>query len=137
MFLVDRFSWLDEHGDGKMAVAVNASQNGRVIAVTITGKLERAHYDLFVPELEDLIATHGKIRMLVELKDFHGWTAGALWEDLKFDVKHFRDIERLAIVGETKWQKGMAWFCTPFTTAEIRYFDPSAAAEARQWIERA
>ena len=42
------------------------------------------------------------------MKDFHGWDAGALWEDIKFDLKHFSDIERVAMVGEKKWQKGMS-----------------------------
>jgi hypothetical protein len=68
---------------------------------------------------------------------FHGWTTGALWEDIKFDVKHFSDIERVAMVGEKKWQKGMSEFCRPFTTAKIRYFDHSEANAAREWAEAA
>lgn len=39
------------------------------------------------------------------------------------------------IAGENKWQKGMAVFCKPFTTATVRYFDHSQLPEARQWIE--
>jgi hypothetical protein len=57
-----------------------------------------------------------------------------LWEDIKFDVKHFRDIERLALVGEKKWEEGMATFCKPFTTAEVRYFDRAQVDDAREWI---
>ena len=56
--------------------------------------------------------------MFVVMHDFHGWTASAAWEDTKFGVRHFHDIERLAMVGETKWQHGMAIFCKPFTTAQ-------------------
>ena len=62
------------------------------------------------------------------------WTAGALWQDIKFDARHFSDIERMAIVGETKWQQGMAVFCKPFTAARIRYFDRPAIEEARGWL---
>jgi len=40
----------------------------------------------------------------------------------------------LAITGETKWEKGMAAFCKPFTTAKVRYFDHIRAAEARDWL---
>ena len=69
------------------------------------------------------------------MRDFHGWTAGALWEDIKFDVRHFRDIERLALVGEKKWEKGMAVFCKPFTTAKVRYFERAKADEARAWLQ--
>jgi hypothetical protein len=68
------------------------------------------------------------------MHDFHGWTAGALWEDIKFDARHFKDIERVALVGETKWQQGMAVFCKPFTAARIRYFDHAAIDQARAWL---
>lgn len=75
--------------------------------------------------------------MLVVMRDFHGWTAGALWADTKFAATHFRDIERLALVGETKWERGMAVFCKPFTTAEIRYFDSTKESDSRAWLATA
>ncbi len=68
------------------------------------------------------------------MHDFHGWMAGALWQDIKFDARHFADIERLAIVGEMKWQHGMAVFCKPFASAKVRYFDRPAIGQAREWL---
>ena len=53
----------------------------------------------------------------------------ALWDYLK----HFADIERLALVGERKWEAGMAMFCKPFTRATIRYFDDAQSDEAVRW----
>lgn len=117
-----------------MAVSVETGSDSTVV-VQVTGKLHKEDYEQFVPKLESLIQKHGKIRVLFEMHDFHGWDAGALWADVKFDMKHFRDIERLAIVGETKWEKGMATFCKPFTTAQIRYFDHANAGDARTWIK--
>ena len=102
--------------------------------VKLGGKLESKDYETLTPYVERLIAEHGKVDMLVILHDFHGWTAGALWEDLKFDYKHFGDIEKLAIVGETKWQEGMATFCKPFTSAAIKYFDDAEVDEAQRWV---
>jgi hypothetical protein len=75
--------------------------------------------------------------VLFDMTTLHGWDAGAMWEDIKFDFKHFADIERLAMIGEKKWQRGMATFCKPFTKAAIRYFDHADAAEARKWLEEA
>jgi hypothetical protein len=118
-----------------MALELNELQQGKILNVKLSGKLHKDDYQHFVPLVERLIGQHGKIRIMVELHDFHGWDMAALWEDLKFDVKHFKDIERLAIVGETKWEQGMATFCKPFTTADIRYFDVKDIAAARQWIE--
>ena len=108
---------------------------GKVTHVKVSGKLTKEAYETFVPVVDQQIKEHGKLRILFEMHDFHGWSAGALWEDLKFDFKHWKDIERLAIVGESKWEAGMAVFSKPFTAAKIQYFDHSKLVEAKSWIE--
>lgn len=116
---------------------IRVEASGDLVEVHVSGKLTRDMYEELVPAVERQIRQHGKLRMLLVLNDFHGWTAGALWEDMKFDLKHFSDIRRLAIVGETKWQKGMAVFCKPFTAAKIEYFPSSELEAARGWLAEA
>lgn len=120
-----------------MPVDLKEEDGGKLLYITMSGKLSAADYAKFTPEVERLIKQYGKIRILCHLHDFHGWELGALWEDIKFDVKHFGDIERLAMVGETKWQQGMASFCKPFTTAKIKYFDHTQLDEAKTWVQGA
>ncbi len=117
-----------------MAVKLTELSGGEILEVRVSGRLVRADYRQFVPRFEDMVKEHGRVRVLFEMVDFHGWETGALWDDIKFDLKHFADIERLALVGEKKWEKGMAAFCHPFTTAKIRYFDREAIEQARAWI---
>lgn len=117
-----------------MAITLEYENEGKILVIHASGKLSKEDYEHFVPEVNHLIAQHGKISMLFEMHDFHGWEAGALWQDTKFAFQHFRDIERLAVIGEKRWQKGMTLFCKPFTTAEIRYFDHDHAADARHWL---
>jgi hypothetical protein len=74
------------------------------------------------------------LRILVEMHDFHGWTAGGLWEEIKFDARHFSDVDRLALVGETRWQELLADLCRPFTTANVRFFGADEASAARAWL---
>ena len=59
---------------------------------------------------------------------------GALWEDIKCDFKHFSDREHVALLGDKKWEHGMAVFCKPFTTAKVRYFDEHRADQGSEWI---
>ena len=115
-------------------LAFHEDPNGKLIVVQLSGKLSKEDYEKFVPRVESAIKQNGKVRVLVQMHEFHGWELGALWEDMKFDMKHFADIERLALVGDSKWEAGMATFCKPFTTASIRYFDESKTAEAESWI---
>lgn len=120
-----------------MPIQIIEEDGGRRLVIHVSGRLEKTDYELFVPEFERLIRQHGKLRVLFEMRDFHGWEASAAWEDLKFGITHFSDIERLAMVGEKRWQHGMATFCKPFTKATVRYFDHAVAAEARTWLSEA
>ena len=120
-----------------MPIHINEPGDGHFLTVHVSGILSQADYVQFVPEFERLAGQHRKLRVLFDMSGFHGWETGALWEDIKFDLKHFADLERLAMVGEKKWQHGMATFCKPFTKAVIRYFDHAEAAEARKWLGEA
>ena len=117
-----------------MPIQLNEENGGKVLVVHVSGKLVKADYEHFVPEFERLIRQHGKLCLLFDMTGFHGWEASAAWEDFKFGIEHFADIERLAMVGEKQWQQGMAIFCKPFTKAMVRYFDHADAAEAQKWL---
>jgi hypothetical protein len=118
-----------------MALKVSEKDGGKQFEVTVEGKLTKKDYAVFVPKFEEAVKENGKLRVLFQMVDFHGWEAGAMWADIKFDLKHFKDIERLAMVGDKKWEKGMSVFCKPFTTAKIKYFDVSKLEDARDWLE--
>ena len=118
-----------------MTIRFVEENNGKLLAVHVSGKLVKTDYEQFVPAFERLLQQHGKLRLLFDMTGFHGWEASAAWEDTKFGIKHFADIERLAMIGEKTWQHGMAIFCKPFTTATVRYFDHADAAEARKWLD--
>ena len=120
-----------------MTIQISEDNGGKVFSVHVSGKLAKADYERFVPEFERLVQQHGKMRMMFDMTDFHGWEISALWEDTKFAMHHFDDIERIAMVGEKRWQQGMASFCKPFTKATIRYFDHADAAEAGKWLRAA
>ena len=119
-----------------MAVKISriTNEHPQYLEMKVSGKLHKADYEHFIPEIEDLIKEHGKLRILLCMRDFHGWDLDALWQDIKFDLKHFNDIDMLAAVGETKWEKWMVTFCQPFTTAEVKHFDVDEYAKAKDWI---
>jgi hypothetical protein len=117
-----------------MPIQINEENGGKILVVRVSGKLVKADYEHFVPEFERFVGLHGKLRVLFDMTGFTGWDAGAAWEDIKFDIKHFADIERLAMVGDKQWQHGMAVIFKPFTKATIRYFDHADAAGARKWL---
>lgn len=117
-------------------IQISEEPGGTVITLVFQDKLAKEDYDAFVPKIDKILESRDKIRILVQLRDFRGWSAGALWEDTKFGLRHFNDIERLAVVGDRQWEKTMTQFIAPFTGAEVRYFDMADSREARDWVSR-
>ncbi len=109
----------------------------KVLAFKMSDKLHDADYQSFVPLVDAAIASQGKVRMLAQFHDFHGWDMHALWDDIKFSTTHCTKIERIALVGEKSWEKWMATVCKPFTMAKIRYFDATELEAAKAWIMEA
>jgi len=117
------------------SLAIAEDLDKGILSVSVSGKLEREDYDVLGAEFDRMVAQHGTIRLLLELKDFHGWTAGAAWEDAKLGFRHYSDIDRMAIIGENKWQQGMTQFVKPFTRADVKYFDAADVDAASNWVK--
>ena len=116
-----------------MPIEIVATSPG-VLDMVVSGKLTDTDYKVAVPWIEQAIADSGKLRILFEMKDFHGWDAHALWDDFKFGIKHNDDVERIAMVGDRAWESWMARLGKPFIKAESRYFDLHELEAARQWV---
>jgi len=107
---------------------------GDLVAIQLTGSLERQDYDQLIPVLESKINQFGKIDLYWEMEGVSGWQPGGMWQDIKFDVKHVNSFRKVAIVGDKKWEEWIARMIRPFTTAEIGYFDITQKAEAMAWV---
>jgi hypothetical protein len=106
----------------------------KIIGFKLSGKLHDEDYKTFVPAVEAAVAGKGKVRLFAQFEGFHGWDLHAAWDDMKFGVKHYADIERIAMVGDRNWQKWMAKICKPFTQAAVKYFDATEVDAAWAWL---
>ena len=77
-------------------MAVELNEAGKVLVVTLSDKLSKDDYKRFTPAVERAVKEQGKIRMLVRMHSFHGWSMGALWEDVKFDLRRRCNYRNLA-----------------------------------------
>ena len=104
----------------------------RGLELKLSGAITASDYKQVIPELDRLIEEHGGFNLLVDLTDASGITISAIWEDLKFDVKHFRTTRRCALIANDK----MDWIATlsePFVSIEAKSFSPEEIAQARSW----
>jgi len=105
------------------------------IGFKMSGKLHDEDYKKFVPLVDAEIAKDGKVNVLAQFHDFHGWDAKAMWDDIKFATTHCARIKKIALIGEKTWEKWMAMVCKPFTLAKIRYFDAKDFDAASKWLQ--
>ncbi len=80
----------------------------KVLGFRLSGKLHDEDYKRLVPRVDQAIAEEGRIRLLTEFHDFHGWDAHALWDDIVFATTHCTTIERVALIGENNWEQWMS-----------------------------
>ncbi|TLM79329.1 STAS/SEC14 domain-containing protein [Microbulbifer harenosus] len=122
-----------QHG---FSISIQRTGDERVLlAMHARGKLEHQDYETLVPMLESAIAgmQHPKIDVLMDLRELEGWEIRAAWDDLKLGLKHGRQFNRVAIVGNKSWQETASKIGSWFIGGEARFFEDRAPALA--WLQ--
>lgn len=107
----------------------------KLIAFHFSGELDKSDYEKIIPLMEDKIRREGKINLYWEMESFEGWDLSAAWQDIKFDVKHAHDFNRVAMVGQEGWQDLMTQLMKPFTSADVRFFSLEQRDSAMTWVK--
>lgn len=112
-------------------IRIQDDANG-FVCIEARGKLDDRDYAELVPELEEALERRGRLRVLILLRDFEGWTRRALGDELRFDLRHRDDFDRTAIVGEGTLEKWATRLSAPFFSGEVRFFEREG--DARAWL---
>ncbi|MCU0809014.1 MAG: STAS/SEC14 domain-containing protein [Candidatus Contendobacter sp.] len=108
----------------------------RVHRITLSGLLTWAEFQTFLTQVETgNVFASGEVRILIQLENFAGWEPGDQWGDVSFFFRHDHDIERIAVVGEPRWQDEMQVFLfADYRQAEARFFPETDLELARAWL---
>src|SRR5271166_6648882 len=90
----DRFSAITERNNTMIEQLTGLPAHA--IGFKMSGKLHDEDYKKFVPLVDAEIAKEGKVNVLAQFNDFHGWDAKALWDDIKFSTTHCTKMKRIA-----------------------------------------
>ena len=105
-----------------------------VVAFKAVGKLTHDDYQRFLPLLEKILREEGKISLLMELENFHGWELEAAKDDYQFAKEHLSSFERIAIVGDRHWERWLTLMAKPFMDVEVRFFTQEELSSAWDWV---
>ena len=104
-----------------------------VVGFEVADTLRAEDYrDVILPALERA-AAGGEVRFVIVIPEFHGMSGGALWQDLKVGVEHFRAWKRIALVTDIEWMKQMTSLFGWMTPGEVRTFPLAQRDEAIAW----
>lgn len=115
-------------------IHIKEPNESNVVVVTVEGKIRREDYRQELPVLEKIMEDGEIHRFFIKLENVTGFEAGALWEDLKYDLKHKDQYGKTAVVGDRKWEEYAIKISDLFFKAEMAYFAESRADEAWKWV---
>jgi hypothetical protein len=119
--------------------AVIRRERDNIYRLDVSGVLSRADLD----HAQDVLlagmehAALGKVRLLVVLNDFQGWDSKSNWSDLSFYVRHGDRIERIAIVGDSRWRDhAMMFAAADLRRGPVEFFDVARLDAANSWLSK-
>lgn len=109
--------------------------DGNIIEVRPEGKLRSGDFMSIAPKVDEIIQHHGKIRLIIDGRAFHGWeNVSAAEEHFNFIRDHHRKVEKVAAVAPYDWIIWLASITNVFVEAEIKTFSLDELGSAREWI---
>ena len=117
-----------------MTVKFLAHDTLPVCEIEVTGKVTQADMDSVLPQMEAFIARHGTIGLVEVVRRFEGFEWSTVWDGVKFDVAHIRDLDRVAVVMDHGWVGGLARALAKVARFDMRVFPLSELEMARSWV---
>jgi len=111
-------------------------EDSGVWLLRIFGALRKEELDAVQAEGLNGLGPNENAKVLVMVEDdFCGWVGDEVWNDMTFFVQHGDRIEKIAIVGNPKWESRMLMFAgAGFRRAPVKYFARERLAEAKAWL---
>ncbi len=106
-----------------------------IFKIKVSGKLTHQDYQKYlIPALEKIVDKQGKIKLLIEAQDFHGWEWQAAFDDLITGVQYSKKFTKVAIVGNQEWKRTLSKLFSFIVSDEVCYFTDDELPSARDWI---
>ncbi|HXF90568.1 MAG TPA: STAS/SEC14 domain-containing protein [Candidatus Nitrosotenuis sp.] len=107
----------------------------KIFEITADGSpITKEMYEHITADLENLIAKHGKIKILEEIQAVGSFPPSIIWKGIKFDMTHLKDISHCAVVTDKGWIKWMTKIVAKFISCEVKIFPLAELDQARIWL---
>jgi hypothetical protein len=117
-----------------MGAEIADISNG-ILTWRVTGELTHAEFTAAQKQAAGIIQRQGKVRFLVLVENFAGTDQAGNWGDISFQAENDPFIEKIAIVGDKKWEDLALLFTGKgIRRVPIEYFSGGDVAKAKAWV---
>jgi hypothetical protein len=119
-----------------MGATIEQDKSGLWV-MRVSGALRKEEMDAVQAAGLKGLGPNENARVLVMIEDdFRGWVGTEVWNDMTFFMQHGDRIEKIALVGNPKWEERMLMFTgAGLRRAPVKYFIPEQLAAARAWLQ--
>ncbi len=98
-------------------------KDSETIQLNLEGEVTSDDYKKIRPQLEALFAKDGRKKFLFNMKKVKDFTLGAIYQDIKFDLLHFKYIGTTAVVSTKEFAETMTQAADSLYPVKIERFD--------------
>jgi len=118
-----------------MSAQVGDVKDG-ILTLTVSGMLTQSELAEVQQAAADIIRAQGKVRILVLAGEFAGWERDGEWDDFSFQETFDPYIEKMAIVGDERWEDlALIFVAKGLRSFPIEYFASGEQARAQVWLK--
>lgn len=117
-----------------LSIGIDRINDNYYLFLKAIGKLTHEDYGVITPMIESALegVSTPKLKVFVDGSEMEGWEPRAAWDDFKLGLKHRSEFEKIAILGNKRWQKLAAKMGSWFISGESKYFEDEGQALA--WL---
>ena len=111
-----------------------SESSGNVVGYKVVGKLAPSDYEQLEPEFRALVEKEGSIRLLFDMAGYKGETAKGWIADYKFGREFHNKVQKMAVVGDTTWEKWLTHLAKAVYATDARFFPSADISKAWTWL---
>jgi hypothetical protein len=104
-----------------------------VLAYEASGTITRDDVKQVQDDLHATGESTGR-RLLVDVVNVDGAQLDAVWQDVKHTLDYARLVDRMAVVGDNRWERLITQATNLMPGVDVRFFEPDQRVEARSWL---
>ena len=108
-------------------------KTNNITELELSGEVSASDYEKITPKIEKRFADKGPQKFIFLMKN-PKFTLGAVLADIKFDLLHFKNIGKTAVVGRSGVVKGITKFVNILYPVKVKHFKRRDAGLA--WLRK-